>query len=128
MYHGIRHAVLKRRSNRFSCSILAVFYENPFGGNGPGQFDKYLWPYLKKDLENGSCTLEEAEELVEELFIRLDERVSANDLWNEMIITGGTHRDGSSAVSPLSKIIGRRHHEVKYHSSYRIHASSQGCR
>ena len=84
---------------------LAVFYENPFGGNGPGQFDKYLWPYLKKDLENGSCTLEEAEELVEELFIRLDERVSANDLWNEMIITGGTHRDGSSAVSPLSKIM-----------------------
>ena len=43
---------------------------------------------FEKDLENGSCTLEEAEELVEELFIRLDERVSANDLWNEMIITG----------------------------------------
>lgn len=89
----------------FFMQYLAVFYENPFGGNGPGQFDKYMWPYLKKDLEDGSYTLEEAKELIEELFIRLDERVSANDLWNEMIITGGTHRDGTSAVSPLSKIM-----------------------
>ena len=105
--HVPRHPArgFKEAIQSFFMQYLAVFYENPFGGNGPGQFDKYLWPYLKKDLENGSCTLEEAEELVEELFIRLDERVSANDLWNEMIITGGTHRDGSSAVSPLSKIM-----------------------
>ena len=34
----------------------------PLAATVRGQFDKYLWPYLKKDLENGSCTLEEAEE------------------------------------------------------------------
>ena len=89
----------------FFMQYLAVFYENPFGGNGPGQFDKLMWPYLKKDLKAGQITLEEAREIVDELFIRLDERVSVNDFWNEMIIAGGTHKNGSSAVSPLSEIM-----------------------
>lgn len=89
----------------FFMQYLAVFYESPFGGNGPGQFDKYMWLYLEKDIADGICTLEEAREIIDELFIRMDERVSANDLWNEMIIAGGTNRDGSSAVSPLSRIM-----------------------
>ena len=29
---------------------LAVMFENPFGGNGPGRLDFYLWPYLERDL------------------------------------------------------------------------------
>lgn len=89
----------------FFMQYIAVFCENPFGGNGPGQFDKYMWPYLKQDLEAGVCTLEEAREIIDELFIRMDERVSTGDLWNEMIIAGGTHPDGTSAVSPLSTIM-----------------------
>lgn len=89
----------------FYFQYIAVFLENPFGGNGPGQFDKLMWPYLEKDLEAGECTLEEAREMIDELYIRMDERVATNDLWNEMIIVGGTHKDGSSAVSPLSKIM-----------------------
>ena len=89
----------------FFMQYIVVFCESPFGGNGPGQFDKYMWPYLKADLEAGICTLAEAREIIDELFIRMDERVSRGDLWNEMILAGGTHPDGTSAVSPLSTIM-----------------------
>ena len=89
----------------FYMQYLCVFYENQLGGNGPGQFDKIFWPYLKSDLQAGRTTLEDARELVDELFIRMDERVAMNDLWNEMILAGGTFPDGTGAVSPLSTMM-----------------------
>ena len=51
--HVPRHPArgFKEAIQSFFMQYLAVFYENPFGGNGPGQFDKYLWPYLKKTLK-----------------------------------------------------------------------------
>ena len=36
---------------------LAVMFENPFGGNGPGRLDFYLWPYLERDLDHGRITM-----------------------------------------------------------------------
>ena len=46
---------------------LAVMYENPFGGNGPGRIDYYLWPYLEADLDAGRTTMTEARELMEQI-------------------------------------------------------------
>ena len=31
----------------FWLTYLAVMLESPFGGNGPGRLDQYLWPYLE---------------------------------------------------------------------------------
>jgi len=84
---------------------LAVMRENPYGGNGPGRLDYYLWPYLERDLEAGACTLEEARELIDELFIKIHERVQTGDGWVESIVVGGTHPDGASAVNPLSHMM-----------------------
>ena len=84
---------------------LAVMYENPFGGNGPGRLDYYLWPYLERDLELGCTTLEEARQLVTELFIDLHERIAPADGWVEALPVGGRHPDGSSAINPLSYIM-----------------------
>jgi formate C-acetyltransferase len=84
---------------------LAVMFENPFGGNGPGRLDYYLWPYLKADLETGRTTLDEAEELITELFIKLHERIAPADGWVEALPVGGRNKDGSSAINPLSHII-----------------------
>ncbi len=84
---------------------LAVMYENPYGGNGPGRLDYFLWPYLQRDLEQGVTTLAEAKELLDELFIRFEERLHHADGWVESVVVGGTHPDGSSAVNPLSYLM-----------------------
>ena len=84
---------------------IVVMRENPFGGNSPGRLDYFLWPYLKRDLENGACTLEEAKEIIEELFLRIDERIYGSDGWGETIVVGGTNPDGTSAINPLTYIM-----------------------
>ena len=89
----------------FFMQHMVVMRENPFGGNGPGRLDYYLWPYLERDLKAGRCTLEEAREIIDELFLRIDERLYARDTWVEAIVVGGTHPNGSSAVNPLTYIM-----------------------
>ena len=84
---------------------LAVMFENPYGGNGPGRADYFLWPYLERDLAAGTTTLEAARELVDELWIRFHERLQNADGWVEAVVPGGIHADGSCAVNPLSSIM-----------------------
>jgi formate C-acetyltransferase len=84
---------------------IVVMRENPFGGNGPGRLDYYLWPYLKRDLELGKETLESAKELIDELFLRIDERIHNKDTWVEAIVVGGTYPNGESSVNPLTYIM-----------------------
>ncbi|MHB0857906.1 MAG: pyruvate formate lyase family protein [Anaerolineae bacterium] len=91
----------------FYMQHLALMFENPFGGNGPGRVDVLLWPYLARDLERGAITIEEAADLVDEMLIRMDERLPNADLWVEAITVGGTLADGSTAVNPLSYLIVR---------------------
>jgi formate C-acetyltransferase len=40
-----------------------------------GRFDQYLWPFLKRDLENGTITLDETQELVDLLWLKYNERL-----------------------------------------------------
>ncbi|MBM3472015.1 MAG: hypothetical protein FJX75_01920 [Armatimonadetes bacterium] len=98
--HTFREAV-----QSFWLEYLAVMYENPYGGNGPGRLDQYLWPYLAADLERGTITLDEAKELVIELFLKLHERIAPHDGWVEAIVVGGRTRDGSLAINPLSHVM-----------------------
>lgn len=89
----------------FHIQHLAVMFENPFGGNGPGRLDYFLWPYLEKDLATGVMTLDRARELIDELWIRFHERLQNGDGWVEAVVPGGTHPDGTCAVNPLSHIM-----------------------
>ena len=73
---------------------LAVMREAPNGGNGPGRLDYFLWPYLERDLETGSIDRQQARELIDELFIRLHERIQPADGWVEAVVVGGVHLDG----------------------------------
>jgi len=86
----------------FFMQYIVVMKENPFGGNSPGRLDYYLWPYLEADLAAGRCTMEEARELIDELMIRIDERIYANDMWVESVVVGGSYPNGASAINPLS--------------------------
>ena len=89
----------------FFMQYIVVMKEAPHGGNSPGRLDYYLWPYLEEDLKKGAITLDEAEELIEELFMRIDERLYYNDRWVESVVLGGTHPNGTSAVNPLSYLM-----------------------
>ncbi len=89
----------------FFMQFIIVMKENPYGGNSPGRLDYYLWPYLEADLKKGIITLEEAEELCEEMFIRIDERLYYRDTWVESVVLGGCNPNGTSAVNPLTYIM-----------------------
>ncbi|MBQ2252329.1 MAG: hypothetical protein II329_05100 [Clostridia bacterium] len=89
----------------FFMEYIVVMMENPHGGNSPGRLDYYLWPFLEQDLKNGTCTLEEAQDLVEELLLRIDERIHTIDTWGETVVLGGSHPNGTSAVNPLSYMV-----------------------
>jgi len=93
----------------FYLQYLAVMFENPFGGNGAGRLDYFLWPYLENDLATGAITMAETRELIDELFIRFDERLHNSDGWVESVIVGGLGPDGirrtADAVNPLSHLM-----------------------
>jgi pyruvate-formate lyase len=89
----------------FWTQYIAVMFENPYGGNGPGLVDRFLWPYLERDLEAGAITLDEARDVVRELLIKLDERIHPADGWVEAICVGGRGADGKGAENPLSYMI-----------------------
>jgi len=44
----------------FHLQHMMLMYENPYGGNGPGRLDYFLWPYLERDLAEGRTTVAEA--------------------------------------------------------------------
>lgn len=97
----------------FYMQYIVVMRENPGGGNSPGRLDYYLWPYLEKDLKEKRCTLEEARELIDELFIRINERIWNLDVWVETIVVGGSHSNGTSSVNPLSYMMIESSKELK---------------
>jgi trans-4-hydroxy-L-proline dehydratase len=83
----------------------AVLFENPHGGNGAGRLDWYLWPFLEADLAAGRTTLEEAREVITELFLKIEERFTDADGWVEALVVGGRNPDGTVAVNPLLSMI-----------------------
>jgi trans-4-hydroxy-L-proline dehydratase len=89
----------------FHMQHLALMFENPYGGNGPGRVDQLLWPYLQCDLAKGVITWQEARELIDELLMRFDERLYLGDGWVEAVTVGGSLADGTSTVNPLSYLI-----------------------
>ncbi|NLV74790.1 MAG: hypothetical protein GXY52_08930 [Chloroflexi bacterium] len=89
----------------FYMQHLAVMFENPYGGNGPGRMDQLLWPYLERDLQAGYITWQGARELIDEVLIRFDERLYRSDGWVEAVTVGGSLADGTTTVNPLSYLI-----------------------
>ena len=77
--------------------------------NTVGRFDQYMYPYLKRDLENGTLTKEEAFELLEEFFISFNRD---SDLYTGMqqgdngqsMVLGGCAQDGSDCYNLLSDL------------------------
>ncbi len=86
---------------------------NGWDAMNPGHFDQHLYPFYKKDLENGEITYEEAKELMSCFWIKVNNHTAPpkvgitaresgtyNDFTN--INIGGIDRYGNDAVNPLS--------------------------
>jgi len=78
----------------------------------PGRFDQYMYPYYKKDIEKGIITKEEAQELLDCIWIKLNDlnkvrdKVSAEGFAGyslfQNLIAGGQDKDGNDATNELS--------------------------
>lgn len=99
-----------------------------------GRFDQYMYPYYEEDLKKGLLAKEQAQELIEALWIKLSEWVwviSGNTAkffagYNafQNLTVGGRARDGRDATNPLSYMCLEATSHVKTHQpglSVRIH-------
>ena len=99
-----------------------------------GRFDQYMHPFYVRDIEAGRLTKDQAQELIEALWIKLSEWVwviSANTAgffagYNafQNLTVGGRTRDGREAVNDLSYMCLKATGRVKTHQpglSVRIH-------
>ncbi|MCT4509106.1 MAG: glycyl radical protein [Tepidibacter sp.] len=92
------HAIINIESNGHSIS--------------PTRFDQYMYPYFKKDIESGVITNEQAQELVDCVWIKLNDINKVRDevstkafggypMFQNLIVGGQTH-EGKDATNELS--------------------------
>ena len=81
-----------------------------------GRFDQYTWPYLKKELEEGTITLDEAQELVDGFFLKINtfyggsfgktaQTAGIGNSFQHTTIGGTIPETGEDAVNPVSYMV-----------------------
>lgn len=113
--------------------VGGILSENPLALN-VGRFDQFMYPYYKVDMEKGIITKDEAQELIEALWLKLSEwvwTISANTAeffagYNQFqnLTVGGKTRDGKDATNDLSYMALIVTEKIKTHQpglSVRIH-------
>ena len=78
----------------------------------PGRFDQYMYPYYKKDLDNGNITREFAQELMDCIWVKLNDLNKCRDAASaegfagyslfQNLIAGGQNKDGEDVTNDLS--------------------------
>lgn len=91
---------------------LIYYYESNAVAESPGRVDQKFYSYFKKDLDNGTISLEEAEDIVACYWLKLAEtnkvytqgesRYRTGNPMFQNISLGGTDVNGNSAVNELS--------------------------
>ncbi|WMM25152.1 formate C-acetyltransferase/glycerol dehydratase family glycyl radical enzyme [Tissierella sp. MB52-C2] len=113
--------------------IGGILSENPLALN-VGRFDQFMYPYYKSDIDKGTMTQDEIQELIEAYWIKLSEwvwTISANTAeffagYNQFqnLTVGGKTREGRDATNDLSYMCLKATERVKTHQpglSVRIH-------
>ncbi|MDP6040372.1 MAG: pyruvate formate lyase family protein, partial [Candidatus Latescibacteria bacterium] len=91
----------------FQAALQLVQFTRLFGGRGCiGRFDQWMYPFYKKDVDTGRITTEEAQELLECLFIKLnyfgDVGVGVNNDDLRNITLAGQTPEGKDACNALT--------------------------
>ena len=78
----------------------------------PGRFDQYMYPYYKKDLDSGRITRESAQELMDCIWVKLNDLNKCRDAVSaegfagyslfQNLIAGGQNEDGVDVTNDLS--------------------------
>ncbi len=78
----------------------------------PGRFDQYMYPYFKQDLENGTLTEESAQELLDCIWVKLNDLNKVRDAASaegfagyslfQNLCVGGQTSEGLDATNELS--------------------------
>lgn len=96
---------------------VGIVYEtNPWDSYNPGRFDQHLFPFYKKDIEEGRLTRQRAKELLEAFWIKVNNQpavpkvgVTAEEsfTYNDFtkINIGGLKEDGSDGVNDVSYLV-----------------------
>jgi len=79
---------------------VITVWEDGINANGIGRIDQFLWPYLERDLADGTITAHAAEDILAALWIKL---YRPYDVQQMMI--GGQLDDGGDATNPLSYLV-----------------------
>ncbi|MBS7641436.1 MAG: formate C-acetyltransferase/glycerol dehydratase family glycyl radical enzyme [Candidatus Bathyarchaeia archaeon] len=90
--------------------------------NNPGRVDQYLYPYYKRDIEEGRLTKEQALELIECLFVKFNEimylsdkayKIVAGRARFQSINVGGITKNGGDGVNELTYLMIEAMKELK---------------
>lgn len=94
---------------------ISIFMEQNAASYNPGRMDQYLWPYYKADLEAGRITPDEAQELLNCLWVKFSEpclfqdavtaKFAAGYPMFQNVCVGGVDSTGRDAVNDLSYLI-----------------------
>lgn len=78
----------------------------------PGRFDQYMYPYYKADLDKGAITREQAQELIDCIWVKLNDLNKCRDAVSaegfagyslfQNLIVGGQDKDGNDVTNDLS--------------------------
>ena len=78
----------------------------------PGRFDQYMYPYYQKDMAEGKITRDEAQELVDCIWVKLNDLNKARDAASaegfagyslfQSLIVGGQNEEGEDVTNDLS--------------------------
>lgn len=117
--------------------IVLLQLESNASSFTPGRADQYLYPYYRKDLDEGRMTLEEAQEILDAAFIKFNQIVYMRNTDGAAffagfpigfnIAVGGQRADGSDAVNELSHLILHAEEHVRMRQpnlSARVHKNS----
>jgi len=86
----------------FLAGLQVMWFTFMFGGRGSiGRFDQWMYPLCRKDVESGRMTLDEAQELIENYFIKLNYFAGNNDSLRNIALAGQT-REGEDACNDVT--------------------------
>ena len=94
---------------------ICIFMEQNAASYNPGRMDQYLWPFLQQDIASGEISQDEAQELLDCLWVKFSEpclfqdevtaEFAAGYPMFQNVCVGGVDSSGNNAVNELSYMI-----------------------